>query len=710
MLRHKQIDRICCAVLAVTLLLTCGFMGAAAGGFIEGERAMGYESRLFDQSRVHTIDIVMDGWEEFIAGCTDEEYASCTVVIDGEKFGNVAIRAKGNTSLSQVSSYGNNRYSFKIEFDQYQSGMSYHGLDKLSLNNLIQDKTFMKDYLAYTLMGRMGVAAPLCSFAEIRVNGEAWGVYLAVEAVEDSFLARNYGSDHGELYKPDSMSFGGGRGNGRDFDMDEFREKWNSEMGEAADSGAQTVRPQGMGRMRMGMGGMQWSAASQSTGETSGGETPAGQTGGAFDPSQLFGGRFDPSQMTGKDFDPSEMFGEDGSFEMPDMGGKGGFGGGGMGSADVMLQYIDDDPVSYENIFNNAKTDVSEADKERLIASLKALSEGENIESAADVEAVIRYLAVHNFLVNDDSYTGNMIHNYYLYEEDGRLSMIPWDYNLAFGAFSMGGGFSGTGATSAVNRAIDSPVSSGDISTRPMISWIFESEEYTALYHEICREFIAMLSDGGWLDCEIARVQAMLAPYIENDPTAFFTEEQFTTACETLREFCGLRMDSITGQLDGSIPSTTEGQRADSTKLIDASHVSLDDLGEFGMGGFGGMGQMTPPDGQTMPDMNGATGGMPDGMNMPTGGFGGMGQMTPPDGQTAASEDTAGEPAAETPQDNETTRGQGSRTMNRNMDFPRNDLPEAGGSSAEGRLPMLAACAAVLLAALIFARFFKSGR
>jgi hypothetical protein len=28
-------------------------------------------------------------------------------------------------------------------------GMTYHSLDKLSLNNLIQDATMMKDYLAY---------------------------------------------------------------------------------------------------------------------------------------------------------------------------------------------------------------------------------------------------------------------------------------------------------------------------------------------------------------------------------------------------------------------------------------------------------------------------------------------------------------------------------------------------------------------------------
>ena len=58
------------------------------------------------------------------------------------------------------------------------------------------------------------VSAPLCSYVQILVNGEEWGLYLAVEGVEDSFLYRNYGADYGELYKPDSMGMGGGRGNG----------------------------------------------------------------------------------------------------------------------------------------------------------------------------------------------------------------------------------------------------------------------------------------------------------------------------------------------------------------------------------------------------------------------------------------------------------------------------------------------------------------
>ena len=99
------------------------------------------------------------------------------------------------------------------------------------------------------------------------------------------------------------------------------------------------------------------------------------------------------------------------------------------------------------------------------------------------MDAVLRYFVVHNFVVNGDSYTGSMIHNYYLYEQDGKLSMLPWDYNLAFG------GVSGQATRKApVNDPIDDV-----LSDRPMQAWIFSSEEaYTALYHELLRGIFAV--------------------------------------------------------------------------------------------------------------------------------------------------------------------------------------------------------------------------
>lgn len=573
MLKHRHTDKICAAIVAAAVLAAALFCGAASLGLLDAVSALGYEARLFDTSRVHTIDIVMDDWDGFIETCENEEYSSCSVVIDGEAFRNVGIRAKGNTSLSSVAAYGNDRYSFKIEFDKYTDQSTYYGLDKLSLNNLIQDNTYLKDYLSYAMMRAAGAPSPLASFVYITVNGEDWGLYLAVEGVEESFLERNYGADYGNLYKPDSMNFGGGGpGNGKGFDMDQFMENAGQQDTAAQDGSADQPPelPDGFDPAAEGARPPEPPADIQTE---DGAQPPDGSAPGGDGQSAQNAPTPPDGQQSG--------------------GGRGGMGG--MGSSDVKLQYIDDDPDSYSNIFDNAKTEITTADKTRLINSLKTLSEGDDPASVVDTDAVIRYFVAHTFVRNDDSYTGSMIHNYYLYEEDGVLSMIPWDYNLAFGGFGMGGGRGGqssgtsTGATSDVNYPIDSPVSGGDISSRPMIAWIFDSEEYTELYHQYYREFIDSYFTSGAFEEEFDRVVALISPYVEKDPTAFCTYEQFQTGAETLREFCLLRAQSVLGQLDGSIPSTSEGQAADSSALVDASHLSLSDMGSMGMGGgFGG--------------------------------------------------------------------------------------------------------------------------
>lgn len=307
MLRSKNIDRICCLVIVCTMLLAAGFTALAGAGVLESSRktSLTYAKHLFDQSTVHKIEITMDGWDDFIDNCTDEKYRVCAVTIDGEAQGTVGIRAKGNTSLSSVAQYDNDRYSFKIEFDHYQKKKTYRGLDKLSLNNIIQDATYMKDYWSYTFMNQMGLASPLCSYTEIYVNGEYWGLYLAVEGVEKAFLERNYGEDYGELYKPDSLSFGGGRGNGQAFDMQDFEKKLQGDDTEeqaaadenAANDNAAPTMPQDIQRpTRINRGDFSFDGGSFTPGDMpqppTQGENgaPPDMPGGGFDGS--FGGGF----------------------------------------------------------------------------------------------------------------------------------------------------------------------------------------------------------------------------------------------------------------------------------------------------------------------------------------------------------------------------------------------------------------------------------
>lgn len=660
------------------LVLTILFMNGSSLGIQAMARTMGYENRLFDHTKVHTIDIVMNDWEEFIANATGEEYYVANVVIDGEYFKNVGIRAKGNTSLSTVASLGSERYSFKIEFDHYDSTGSYHGLDKLSLNNLIQDSTMMKDYLTYTMMNTFGVNSSLCSFVYITVNGEDWGLYLAVEGVEESFLERNYGSDYGELYKPDSMSFGGGRGNGRDFDMEDF--DFNVD-GVHTDSSQADSTPD---RFNPSMSG----------GSRIPDMPPVGETGipGDFSPDAGVDGK--EGRNSGFGFGEKE-------------GGNGGFrfdGGSGMGSSDVKLQYIDDDPDSYSNIWNNAKTDITDADQRRLIESLKKLSDGEDIESVVDVEQVIRYFVVHNYVCNDDSYTGMMVHNYYLYEKDGQLAMIPWDYNLGFGTF--GGG----DATGTVNTPIDSPVSGGS-SDRPMLDWIYENEKYTELYHQYFSEFLDTVDITGMIE----DAYQLIRSYVEKDPTAFYSYEEFETGVETLRRFCNLRSESISMQLES-------GETVNPMDYADASDIILSDMGSMGGGNMPMPGGDMPTPSGDMPVLGGdmpATGGnmpdAPDSAALPEGfdpsalpdnfppGFPGQSPdghtgTVPPDG-SGATEDT----------NHNSFAGGTMSAQSSNMPAP-DGMPPWDGSDTEAALPdpagwnLIAVSAVILAAGLIAAK------
>ena len=109
-----------------------------------------------------------------------------------------------------------------------------------------------------------------------------------------------------------------------------------------------------------------------------------------------------------------------------------------MGGSGSDLVYTDDDEDSYAAIFDNSVFDSTSADHQRVIEALRALSEGENLEEYINVDEVLRYIAANTVLVNLDSYFGTMEHNYYLYEEDGQIAILPWDYNLSFAGFQSG--------------------------------------------------------------------------------------------------------------------------------------------------------------------------------------------------------------------------------------------------------------------------------
>ena len=446
-----------------------------------------YLAFAFNKNVIQTVDISMpqEEWEELLKDAQARTYKSCDVTVNGKVYQAVGIRTKGNASLSSTAKTGTDRYSFKIDFGEYVEGQTLEGLQKLALNNLAGDATYMKEAVSYEAFAALGVPTPAYAYAQITVNGSPWGLYILNEVVEESFIERTYGSSNGNLYKPESMKMDG--------------EGENGMPGGPDGPGGKPGGPDGPGGKPGGPGGM-----------------PEGIQGGG--PGGTPGG-------------------------MPENAKKTGTG----------LVYKDDSLSSYSGIFDETvfKT-TDDADKQRLIAMMKALSTGENIAAHVDVEEVLRYFAANTFLVNLDSYAGSFKHNYYLYEEDGVFSILPWDLHLSFGAFQL------TDASKAINFPIDKPVTD-TMENSPLITSLLAIPEYLELYHGYLQTLLDTFGMDGSGQTLITKIDGLISEAVSAETRAFYTGDQYEKALAEMKVFIRDRSLSVQAQLDGEQPADAYG-------------------------------------------------------------------------------------------------------------------------------------------------------
>ncbi len=529
MIESKYIKGIITAAVAFLLVIAVVLTGYSNSEAVSAGMTQQYETKLFG-GEIIDIDIIADqsDWETMLENAISEEYIMVDVVINGTKFQNVGIRPKGNSSLTQVAQDSTtDRFSFRLKFDQYIEGQTCFGLDTFVVNNMLGDNSYMKEYLSYDIMNTIGVDTPLYDFADISVNGEAWGFYLAIEAYDDSYLSRVYGDTSGNLYNVKSMDMGN-KGN--------EQVQNGGQMPTRPDGGQMPTRPDG-------------------------GQMPDINNGA--------------TQNQGVDQQNKAPFnGQDGQNNF-----KGG-GMGGRGSSGGDLQYSDDNISSYSSIFNNAIGKTTEVDQQRVITALKNLSTGTDLEKYFDVDKILRYMAAHTVVVSLDSYSSNMAQNYYIYENDGKITILPWDYNFSFGGFQSGS------ASSVVNFPIDTPVSGVALEDRPLFNKLLENDEYKEKYHQYLNEIMTeYFTEGKWAE-KIEQLDSLVAGYVEKDLTAFCTYEDYLKVLPALTTLGELRAESILGQLKGTVPSTTTSQSENPNALISTGSLTISDLGN-GMGGGG---------------------------------------------------------------------------------------------------------------------------
>ena len=418
------------------------------------DETLTYENRIFDQEHIHLIDIKIkeSDWKDLLNNPLSKTKYKISAEIDGIKFENISFKTKGNSSLNHIyngpkEGPSANRYSFKINFSKYDKEQTYFGLDKLNLNNIYGDATYLNDYITYEMFRSIGIPTPLTSFIFLRINGIDFGLYLGVEEIENSFLKRN--NLEGNIYKPEQEN--------------------------GVDNGASLI-------------------------------------------------------------------------------------------------YTNDNISNYSSIINNAQTTTNIDDHHRLIKSIEKLNKKEDLDNILDIEEIIKYFVVHNYVLSYDSYTGPSIHNYFLLENNSKLSILPWDYNLAFGKYNMG-----EDATFIINYGIDTPLYKAKEAERPLWNIIVTNEKYLNRYHELMNELLTDYLESGKLNEEIDKTYNLIKYYIENDPSAFYHKEEVRKATNTLKTFCTYRTKSIRLQLDGKLNTNTKKQN--DIEKINASNININDLG-----------------------------------------------------------------------------------------------------------------------------------
>ena len=146
----------------------------------------------FNPNIVHdlSINITTENWLDILANPLDEEYHETSITFNGVTLESVTIRTKGGSSLRSVSQSTSDRYSFKVDINEYVDGQKFFGLKKFTLQNSFNDPSYMREVIAYDVLDEMGVATPKHAYVNLYVNDELFGFYLMLEAIDGEFFRK----------------------------------------------------------------------------------------------------------------------------------------------------------------------------------------------------------------------------------------------------------------------------------------------------------------------------------------------------------------------------------------------------------------------------------------------------------------------------------------------------------------------------------------
>jgi spore coat protein CotH len=127
-----------------------------------------------------------------------EEYIPAQWSYQGMVLDSIGVRYKGNSSY--MISRSTHKKPLKVRFNKFKKNQTFYGVRELNFSNCVKDPSFMREKIAYDI-ARQYMPASRAAYANIYAEGELLGLYVQVEQVDKTFLARHFDDNGGNLYK-----------------------------------------------------------------------------------------------------------------------------------------------------------------------------------------------------------------------------------------------------------------------------------------------------------------------------------------------------------------------------------------------------------------------------------------------------------------------------------------------------------------------------
>ena len=181
-------------ILSVLLLVS-------AAAILNAQPYLPSAGKVYNDSVIPRIDIFMDPDSldiMFNDLYTEKEYTATFVWNDGisiDTIENIGIRIRGNTSQASA------KKSFKVSFNTFNPGKKFYGFEHLHLNGEHNDPCITRSKLYWEIYESMKVPGPRANHVDVYINGDYYGLYINVEAIDENFVKSRFGNNNGNLYK-----------------------------------------------------------------------------------------------------------------------------------------------------------------------------------------------------------------------------------------------------------------------------------------------------------------------------------------------------------------------------------------------------------------------------------------------------------------------------------------------------------------------------